>query len=160
MKSRREVKVSELEETLKNQFQDKLEDKSIAIVTRAKAKVNQEFVMMFVENAQTALNDLTKSEFKVLLSIAKLAQYQNVFNVTQSAVSEDCKVNQSDVSRTMKKLREKRYLLKHPTNKMEYINPNLFTKGGINQIRADKNGVMAALNDEPNLFENSIERVF
>ncbi len=84
MKSRRDVKVGELEETLKNQFKDKIEDKSIAIVTRAKAKVNQEFVMMFVENAQTALNDLTKSEFKVLLSIAKLAQYQNVFNVTQS----------------------------------------------------------------------------
>ena len=44
--------------------------------------------------------------------------------------------------------------------KMEHINQNLFTKGGINQIRTDKNGVMAALNYEPNLFETSIERVF
>ena len=155
MKTRREVKVNEVQEVLTTDYQKDLENQSLAIVTRQKVKVSQEFVMLFVVNAQRALNEFTKTEFKILLSIAKFAQYKNVFSVTQAAISEDCGVDQSDVSRAMKKFRDKDYLLKHPTNGLEYLNPNLFAKGGITQLRADKKGIMAALDQDVYKPENT-----
>jgi hypothetical protein len=42
----------------------------------------------------------------------------------------------------------------------EDIEQNMFTKGGINQIRADKNGVMAALNNWQSLLQTLTERAF
>jgi predicted transcriptional regulator len=154
---RTKVKVDDLADRLKSDFSTELENQELAIVTRSKAKVEQEFVLMFVENVQTVVHDLTKNEFLVLLSIVKFSQYKNVYNVTQGKIADDSGIAQSQVSRAMKRLKEKNFLIEK--DGLQYVNPFLFIKGGITTLKKDKAGALAAVN-QLELFNSSIARTF
>lgn len=113
-----------------------LTDKKVNVFVsdREPSKVKQEYVLMFVENLQTIMKNLTKTEMSVLFSVVKFSQYKNVFKITQQSIANDTGINRSEVSRAMKKLRENGYLLKDD-NEIEYINPYLFLKGGIKEFK-------------------------
>jgi len=153
------VNIDVLQDTLESEFSSELENKELAIITRSKVKVEQEFVLMFVSNVQSVIDELTKNEFKTLLSIVKYSQYKNVYNVTQSSIANDSGIAQSEVSRAMRKLKSKFYLLEK--DGIEYVNPYLFIKGGITALKSDKNGALAATK-QLNLFSvsSSIEKSF
>lgn len=137
------VPVIHLQDKLVNDFEEEIDHGEISIITRSKAKVSQEFVLMFVENVQSVAHDLSKNEFLVLLGIVKFSQYQNVYNLTQAKIAEDTKIPQPQVSRAMKKLKERHYLL--AKDGIEYINPYLFIKGGITSLKKDKDGALEAV---------------
>jgi predicted transcriptional regulator len=153
--AKKNVQLAEVQETLENDFGDELENREIAIVTRSKAKVEQEFVLMFVENVQSVVHEISKTEFLVLLSIVKFSQYKNVYNVTQQKLADDLTISQSQVCRAMKRLKEKNFLLNNKG--LEYVNPFLFIKGGITTLKKDKEGAMAAVR-QLNLFDSKIAR--
>lgn len=107
---------------------------NVFVTDKEKIKVNQTFVLMFVENLQNIMKNLTKTEMAVLFSVVKFAQYKNIFKITQQSIANDTGINRSEVSRAMRKLRDNYYLLKD-INEIEYINPYLFLKGGIKEFK-------------------------
>lgn len=107
---------------------------------------------MFIQHVQVALNQINKTEFKVLLSIVKLSQYRNVFNITQSRIAEDSELLQYQVSKAMSTLKEKSFILKK--DGVEYVNPFLFVKGGLTAIKSEKAGALSAVR-QLNLFTKS-----
>ena len=119
--------------------EEELQDKKVTVFVSEpeKIKVKNEFVLLFVENLQSIVNNgLTMNEFKVLLSIVKYSSYRNVFKITQTTISKDTGIDRSDVSRIMKKLKEKSYILHDENNDVDYVNPYLFLKGGIKEFKA------------------------
>ena len=153
----KKVKLTDLEEEIHEEFETELNNNELAIITRSKAKVEQEFVLMFVQNIQSVVDILTKNEFKTLLSIVKYSQYKNVFSINQEKIAKDSAISQPAVSSAMKKLREKSFILEN--DGVEYVNPYLFIKGGLVALKQDKNGVMKAVKQQQDLFSN-IEKSF
>lgn len=119
--------------------EDDLSDKKVNVFVsdRTPVKVKQEFVLLFVENLQAIMKNLTKNEMSVLFSVVKFASYKNIFKITQQSIANDTGIDRSDVSRAMKKLRDSGYLLKDK-NEVEYLNPYLFLKGGIKEFKASE----------------------
>ena len=117
-----------------NEFEEQeLQDKKVSVfVTRDEepTKVQQEYVLMFVENFQAISKQLTNREIQVLLSIVKFSQYKNVFKITQTTIAKDTGIQRSNVSVIMKKLREKNYILYDEEQEIEYVNPYIFSKVG------------------------------
>ncbi|KQN71609.1 hypothetical protein ASF04_26395 [Duganella sp. Leaf61] len=107
---------------------------SVFVTEKEKIKVNQTFVLMFVENLQAIMKTLSKAEMAVLFSVVKFAQYKNVFKITQQTIAKDTGMHRSDVSRAFKTLRANKYLLKD-ADEIEYVNPYLFLKGGIKEFK-------------------------
>lgn len=132
--------IGDLTGDLLDEFSEtELADKKVNVFVSDKTpvKVKQEFVLLFVENLQAIMKNLTKTEMSVLFSVVKFASFKNVFKITQQTIANDTGINRSDVSRAMKKLRESGYLLKD-NNEIEYINPYLFLKGGVKEFKASE----------------------
>lgn len=145
--------ISELSHDLLEFNEEDLQDKkvSVHIHEQEKIKVKNQFVLLFVENLQSLLiNDkITTSELKVLLCIVQYSSYQNVFKITQTTIANAVKMKRSNVSVIMKKLRDKQLLLEDPTG-LEYVNPYLFLKGSIKELKATERFKQMSLhfNDE------------
>lgn len=132
--------IGDLTGDLLQEFSDEdLSDKKVNVFVsdRTPVKVKQEFVLLFVENLQAIMKNLTKNEMSVLFSVVKFASYKNIFKITQQSIANDTGIDRSDVSRAMKKLRDSGYLLKDK-NEVEYLNPYLFLKGGIKEFKASE----------------------
>ena len=130
--------LGELTPDLLGEFNDMdLSDKKVSVIVsdKEKIKVNQEFVLMFVDNVQKMLDVLTVREIKVLLSIVKFCSYRNVYKITQKTIANDIGIEVSNVCRIMKRLKENNYLLTDE-NGTEYVNPYLFLKGGIKEFKS------------------------
>lgn len=100
----------------------------------AKVKVKNEFVMTFVENFERLIPILTKTELRVMLCVLKYLNYQNVFNLTQKAIAADTKISQAAVSRALATLRDRK-ILAETENGVGYINPYIFTKGAVLEVK-------------------------
>ena len=156
MKNKFNSTLGELTPDLLAQFdEEELQDKKVSVVVseRDKVKVKDEFVLMFVNNVQRMLDILTVREIKVLLSIVKFCSYRNVFKITQKTISNDTGIDVSTVSRVMKKLKEKSYLL-IDENGTEYVNPYLFLKGGIKEFKSTDTFKQMSLHFHDDIIKN------
>jgi len=106
----------------------------IAQTEKPKAKVHNEFVMTFIENFERLIPVLTKTEMRVMLCILKFLNYQNVYNLTQKAISRDTGITTAGVSKAMKVLRERK-ILAETEDGVGYINPYIFSKGHIMEVK-------------------------
>lgn len=141
MKRVMETNVDDLTDDLLEGFSnDEMRDKSVTVLIadREKVKVKDEFVLLFASNLQTLLiNDkLSLRELKILLTIVKFSQYKNVFNVTQQVIADNAKLDKANVSRDMKKLREKGFILHDKITGVDFVNPYLFLKGSVKEFKA------------------------
>lgn len=145
--------ISELSQDLLEFDEEELQDKKVTvhIHEQDKIKVKNQFVLLFVENLHNLLvkEKISLSELKVLLSIVRFSSYQNVFKITQTTIAKDINMHRSHVSAIMKKLREKQLILEDSTG-VEYVNPYLFLKGSIKELKATERFKQMSLhfNDE------------
>lgn len=100
----------------------------------AKVKIKNDFVMTFVENFERLIPILSKTEMRVMLCVLKYLNYQNVFNLTQRAISADTGIQQAAVSRALKTLRELKILAETESG-VGYINPFIFSKGHVLEVK-------------------------
>lgn len=128
------------------------------IKTGQKVKVKNEFVMLFVENFQRLVPLLTKNELCVMLSILKFMNYQNVFSLTQKAISKDTGIPQANVSRAMKGLRERKILAENELG-VGYINPYVFSKGHILEVKKNL-GQLSLVFTDKSLESTEIQKPF
>ena len=99
-----------------------------------KIKVKNEFVMLFVENFERLVPILTKTELRVLLCILRFLNYENVFSLTQKAISASTGISKTNVSRALKTLRSRK-ILSENSDGIGYINPYIFAKGAVLEIK-------------------------
>lgn len=111
---------------------------TVLIANDEKIKVKDEFVLMFASNLQTLLiNDkLSLRQLKILLTIVKFSQFKNVFNVTQQVIADNAKIDKANVSREMKKLKEKGFILHDKITGVDFVNPYLFLKGSVKEFKS------------------------
>ena len=104
-----------------------------------KIGVNSDFVMLFASNLQRLLcrNKLTINEMKILLTIVTYSQYRNMFKVSQKAIAKETGIHKGNVSKYYKSLKEKGIILEDE-NENEFINPYLFVKGKMKEMKATK----------------------
>ena len=123
-----------LSQDMINEFEEQeLQDKKVSVfVTRDEepTKVQQEYVLMFVENFQAISKQLTNREIQVLLSIVKFSQYKNVFKITQTTIAKDTGIQRSNVSVIMKKLREKIIFFTTKNKRSNMLIRTFFSKVG------------------------------
>lgn len=141
MKRLMESNVEDLTSDLLEGLEDEdLADKSVTVLIadREKIKVKDEFVLLFASNLQTLLvNDkLSLRELKILLTIVKFSQYKNVFNVTQQVIADNAGLDKANVSRDMKKLRSKGFILHDKITGVDFVNPYLFLKGSVKEFKS------------------------
>lgn len=124
----------------------KQDDMINIIKTGQKVKVHNEFVLMFVENFERLVPILTKTEMRVLLCVVKYLNYQNVFGVNQARIASDIGINTANCSRAMKSLKDKNILAEK--NGVSYINPYIFTKGHILEVKKNIKQISFVFDDE------------
>ena len=138
MKSKFNSNILNLSHDLIDEFQEiDVQDKkvSVFISEKDKIKVQQEFSMCFIENFQSVIKDLTHRELIVFLCLVKFSEFKNVFKITQKTIEKDTGIKQSNISKILKKLKEKNYVLVDEENEIEYINPYIFLKGSIKEFK-------------------------
>jgi predicted transcriptional regulator len=101
---------------------------------RQKVKTNNQFVMLFYENFSRLIEILTKTELRVLMCILKYLEFQNVFKLTQKTIASSLETDEANVSRAIKKLREKK-IISVDKDGTEYVNPFIFAKGNMLAIK-------------------------
>jgi hypothetical protein len=126
--------------------------------TRAKVKLTNEFVMLFVENFYRLLPLLKKSEIQVLLCVIRFLNYQNVFAITQKSIAEDTGLDKSSVSNAFKRLKELKILVETDAG-IGYINPYIFGKGSLLEIKNHSQKISNCFADKT-LTSEAIENPF
>lgn len=145
------------EEIVKNIYEEIKSDEEIKLIDEKHAKkiieetlkknvfidnrndIEHLFSLTFISNLQSALKDLTVRDLSVLLTIIKLASFRNVYSIKQVTIAKDTGLNKSDVSKSLKKLKELNYLITDENNDISYVNPYLFFTGSIAQLREMSN---------------------
>ena len=119
---------------------EEIKDKNVTVFIsdRDKIKVKDEFVLLFASNLQTLLvkDKISLRELKILLTIVKFSQFKNVFNVTQRVIAENAGLDKASVSRDMKKLKSKGFILHDKITGVDFVNPYLFLKGSVKEFKA------------------------
>lgn len=121
--------------TLSTEDNDKV---NIIVSKKYTHDVKNNFVMLFYENLFDIIkkHKLGMIELEVLLTLLKFASYGNLLSYTQKAIGKIIDKPQPNVSRALKKLRDKNILIKLETG--EYLNPHIITKGNIGKMASNE----------------------
>ncbi|EDM82795.1 replication/maintenance protein RepL [Limnobacter sp. MED105] len=125
----------ELSDVLENNLGFAADEKFDISIKDKRAKAGQEFALVFLENLSSVIDNLSKMEFKVLIAIVKICQFNNVYKVTHELISKSSGIERSNVTRSIKKLKEKGYILVDEETKTEFVNPNVFMKGSLHLFK-------------------------
>lgn len=116
-----------------NSLVDSLEsDEKLNIFkSKMKAKPNEPFVITFYKNIGNLLSgsDLTKLDMRVLFSIIQYVSFGNVINLTQQTIADDLEIDQSQVSKSFKRLEKAGVIFKEKGSL--FLNPNYLVKGDL-----------------------------
>ena len=104
------------------------------VKSRSKVSVANEFVMMFIENFSRLVPLLNKSELRVMLSLLKFLNYNNVYTINQRVIADDTGLSKQAVSKAWSRLKELK-ILSETDNGIGYINPFIFAKGSLLEVK-------------------------
>jgi len=103
------------------------------IKSKIKAKPKDQFIMAFTENLETLMDEISTTDFKVLLRVCKYVSWGNVINLTQQTIANDLKMSQPQVARSFKKLENNNVFYKH--NGSLFLNTNYLVKGDLHKAK-------------------------
>lgn len=120
----------ELKENL-NEFLDNVDENTQInlIKSKLKAKPKDQFVMAFTENLEGLMDEISATDFKVLLRVCKYLSWGNVINLTQQTIADDLGISQPQVARSFKKLEKNNVFYKQKGSL--FLNTNYLVKGDL-----------------------------
>lgn len=98
-------------------------------------KAKNPFVIMFIDNYDILLDICGKEELKIVNYLMKVMNYGNLISISNKDIAEQTKINPANVSRALRKLRDKKVISKTKNGSM-FINPHIFSKGNLKDIKA------------------------
>lgn len=121
-----------LSEDEKDQVRDLAKDgasiEATTYIKRKRPKIEQEFVIAFIENLQALADlDLSSRQFKVMLYMLRAMEFGNLLMLNQKKMAQDLKIDSGNLSRDLKALRLKKVLIE--VDGHTYVNSCLFAKG-------------------------------
>lgn len=124
----------EIEQKIQEIVEDSLSEKTIKLdIKNVNSKLNLPFYITFIDNLFELLKTTSKADITVLVALAKMASYKNVYNVSQKKIIEMTGLTKSTVSKSFANLKEKSYIIEDE-NGFGYINPYIFFKGNTKDI--------------------------
>lgn len=121
-----------LKEELATLVDDLDETQQISLIkSKKKIKPNEPFVLTFYKNLANAFssNELTKLDVRVLFTVIQYVSFGNVINLTQQTIAEDLKIDQSQVSKSFKRLEKSGIIYREKSSL--FLNPNYLCKGDL-----------------------------
>jgi hypothetical protein len=110
------------------------EKELVAYIGVQKEDVDIPFGLVFVQSLQTliATKKITLTDVSVFLEIFSLAEYGNLVKFSQKYLADKLKIQQSMVSRSLKKLTDVAILISVDSGM--YINPFIVSKGRLTKL--------------------------
>ena len=120
----------ELKDNL-NEFLENVDEKTQInlIKSKAKAKPKEQFVMAFTENLESLMDEISTTDFEILLRVCKYLSWGNVINLTQQTIADDLGISQPQVARSFKKLEKNNIFYKQKGSL--FLNTNYLVKGDL-----------------------------
>ena len=112
------------------------------------------YVHAFTQNLMKLEDNFSGAEFKILFYFCNLMQHGNILliNFSQSALAKDLNMSQANVSKCLKKLKEKKVLIEK--NGHTFINSNLFLKGQYHSLNSDRRKYVKDAQGENTMFDS------
>lgn len=112
------------------------------------------YVHAFTQNLMKLEDNLSGSEFKILFYFCDLMQHGNLLliNFSQSVLAKDLNMSQANISKCLKKLREKKILIEE--NGHTFINSNLFLKGQYHSLNKERRQYIVQAQGKNTIFDS------
>lgn len=112
------------------------------------------YVHAFTQNLMKLEDNLSGSEFKILFYFCDLMQHGNLLliNFSQSVLAKDLSMSQANISKCLKKLREKKILIEE--NGHTFINSNLFLKGQYHSLNKERRQYIVQAQGKNTIFDS------
>jgi len=112
------------------------------------------YVHAFTQNLMKIGDNISGAEFKILFYFCHLMQHGNLLliNFNQKSLAEDTGMSQSNVSKSLKKLKEKGILIED--NGHTFINSNLFLKGQYHSLNKDRREYVKKAQGKNTIFDS------
>lgn len=98
-------------------------------VGKKKMQIVNEFAIMFGTAFLQCIDDynLTRNDIRIMLKIIEYMKFGNLIKFSYSSLAKDLKIDKSNVSKTIKKLKENKLIITDNNN--DYLNPHVIAKG-------------------------------
>jgi len=112
------------------------------------------YVHAFTQNLMKLGDNISGAEFKILFYFCHLMQHGNLLliNFSQSALAKDLNMSQANISKCLKKLKEKGILIEE--NGHTFINSNLFLKGQYHSLNKDRREYVKQAQGKNTIFDS------
>lgn len=112
------------------------------------------YVHAFTQNLMKLEDNLSGAEFKILFYFCNLMQHGNLLliNFSQSVLAKDLNMSQANISKCLKKLREKKILVDE--NGHTFINSNLFLKGQYHSLNKERRKYVVQAQGKNTIFDS------
>lgn len=96
---------------------------------KRKMQIINEFAILFVTAFLQCIDEynLTRNDIRVMLKIIEYMKFGNLLRMSYSTIAKDLKIDKSNVSKTIKKLKDNKLIINDNGN--EYLNPHVIAKG-------------------------------
>ena len=111
------------------------------------------YVHAFTQNLRKIEDNLSGAEFKIIIYLCEIMQHGNILvGFSQKKLAEDLGMSTSNVSKCLKKLKEKGILVEDQGH--TYINSNLFLKGQYHSLNKERRGYVKSAQSENTIFDS------
>lgn len=96
---------------------------------KRKMQIVNEFAIMFGTAFLQCIDDynLSRNDIRVVLKIIEYMKFGNLVRMSYSSIAKDLNIDKSNISKTIKKLRENKLIITDNGN--DYLNPHVIAKG-------------------------------
>lgn len=133
-----------------------------------KTKFLNEFVLLFIENFEFIIDEynLSKNDIRVIIKILKNMKFGNLISLSNSALATDLRMDKSNVSKILKKLRKTELIIDKDGSL--FFNPHIAAKGSMKKRQEetrqllDYSAMILEENDSkvtPSIGTDNIERM-